>query len=86
MRKVMSPVAAGLLVGASMPPWGWWPLSFFGIALYASAARRRRTTSSFTTAFLFGLGWFLPAMAWMWFLSPPGYLIVVVYFTVKPQA
>ena len=80
MRKVMSPVAAGLLVAASMPPWGWWPLSFFGIALYASAARRRRTTSSFTTAFLFGLGWFLPAMAWMWFLSPPGYLIVVIFF------
>ena len=63
-----------------MPPWGWWPLSIIGIALYASLARHRRTTSPFTTAFLFGIGWFLPAMAWMWFLTAPGYLIVVVLF------
>jgi apolipoprotein N-acyltransferase len=80
MRKVITPVAAGLLVATSMPPWGWWPLSFFGIALYASVARQRRTTSPFVTAFLFGLGWFLPAMAWMWFLTAPGYLIVAVLF------
>jgi apolipoprotein N-acyltransferase len=79
-RKVISPLVAGLLVAASMPPWGWWPLSFIGIALYASVARERRTTSPFTTAFVFGIGWFLPAMAWMWFLTAPGYLIVVVLF------
>ena len=26
-------VAAGLLLAASLPPWGWWPLAFVGIAL-----------------------------------------------------
>lgn len=26
------------------------------------------------------MGWFLPAMAWMWFLTAPGYLIVVALF------
>ena len=80
MRKYLRPLAAGLLIAASMPPWGWWPLSFIGIALYASLARDRRTTSPFSTAFVFGIGWFLPAMAWMWFLTTPGYLIVVLLF------
>jgi len=80
MKKAVAPFAAGLLVAASMPPWGWWPLSFLGIAWYASLARQRRTTSPFRTALFFGIGWFLPAMAWMWFLTAPGYLIVVVLF------
>ncbi len=26
-------VAAGLLLAGSLPPWGWWPLAFGGIAL-----------------------------------------------------
>lgn len=80
MKRQLRPLVAGLLIAASMPPWGWWPLSFVGIALYASVARDRRTTSPFVTAFVFGIGWFLPSMAWMWFLTAPGYLIVVVLF------
>ena len=26
-------VLAGLCIAASLPPWGWWPLAFVGIAL-----------------------------------------------------
>ena len=63
-----------------MPPWGWWPLAFVGIAAYGSLATSRRDTSSFGTATAFAVGWFLPAMAWMWFLTAPGYLIAVVLF------
>ena len=80
MKRVLRPLIAGLFIAASMPPWGWWPLSFIGVALYASVARERRTTAPFVTAFVFGIGWFLPAMAWMWFLTAPGYLIVVLLF------
>ena len=80
MKRQLRPLIAGLLVAAAMPPLGWWPLSFIGIALYASIARDRRTTSPFVTAFIFGIGWFLPAMAWMWFLTAPGYLIAVLLF------
>lgn len=80
MKRVLRPLVAGLFIAASMPPWGWWPLSFIGVALYASVARERRTTSPFVTAFVFGIGWFLPSMAWMWFLTAPGYLIVVLLF------
>ncbi|MEY3655819.1 MAG: apolipoprotein N-acyltransferase [Actinomycetota bacterium] len=80
MKQAFRPLIAGLFIAASMPPWGWWPLSFIGIALYASIARERRTASPFVTAFIFGIGWYLPAMAWMWFLTAPGYLIVVLLF------
>lgn len=80
MRKLLSPFFAGVLVAASLPPWGWWPLSFIGLAWYASIARRQRTTSPFATAFVFSFGWFLPGMAWMWFLTAPGFIIAVAIF------
>jgi apolipoprotein N-acyltransferase len=74
-------VLAGLLVAASMPPWGWWPLAFIGIALYGSAALRRRD-NAFSTGFLFAAAWFLPSMAWMWFLTAPGYIVAILIFCV----
>ena len=64
-----------------MPPWGWWPLAFLGLAIFTSlelttsGARQR-----FTTGFVFGLGWFFPALAWMWFLTAPGYVIGVALY------
>ena len=33
-------LGAGALVAASLPPWGWWPLAFVGIAVLRSARRR----------------------------------------------
>lgn len=80
MRRHLAPFFAGVCVAASLPPWGWWPLSFLGLAWYASLARQRRTTSPFSTGFVFALGWFFPGMAWMWFLTPPGFVIAVLIF------
>lgn len=82
MRKLFSPVLAGVCVAASLPPWGWWPLSFIGLAWYASLARQRRTMAPFSTGVAFAVGWFLPGMAWMWFLTPPGFIIAVALFAV----
>lgn len=81
IRRTSLPILAGLLVAASMPPWGWWPLAFIGIALYGSAAVRRRE-QSFSTGFLFAAAWFLPSMAWMWFLTAPGYIVAILIFCV----
>lgn len=80
MRRHIGPAISGLLVAASMPPWGWWPLAFLGLAIFASLARTRRQTYAFSTSFVFALAWFLPAMAWMWFLTAPGFLLAVVLF------
>jgi len=64
-----------------MPPWGWWPLGFVGIALYGSVALRSRE-KSFSTGFLFAAAWFLPSMAWIWFLTAPGYIVAILIFCV----
>ena len=74
-------ILAGLLVAASMPPWGWWPLGFIGLAMYGSVAVRHRE-KSFSLGFLFATAWFLPSTAWMWFLSAPGYLVAILIFSV----
>ena len=64
-----------------MPPWGWWPLAFVGLTAFAVVERRAVTTSDrFLTGLMFGCGWYLPAMSWMWFLTPPGYVIAVILF------
>ena len=78
MRRRLAPVAAGLLVAASMPPWGWWPLAFVGCAWYARLAGRSRTP--FRTGALWALGWFLPSLVWMWWLTAPGYVAACAAF------
>jgi len=56
IRRSFLPILAGLFVAGSMPPWGWWPLGFAGIAFYGSVAVRRRE-QSFSTGFLFAAAW-----------------------------
>ena len=77
---MMAPLG-GLLVAASLPPWGVWPLAIAGIALFETSlghadTRRARALHGW----LFALAWLLPGMAWMWFLTAPGYLIATALF------
>jgi apolipoprotein N-acyltransferase len=65
----------------SLPPWGWWPLAFVGIALFevslgADPTRRDRAARGW----LFGAGWMFPALGWMWFLTSPGYIFAAALF------
>ncbi len=74
-------LAGGVLVALSMPPWGFWPLAFAGVALFdasvgTSVSRRRRAL----LGFLFGAGWMYVALIWWWWLTPPGYLIAAVLY------
>src|SRR6478736_3835416 len=71
----------GVLVAFSLPPWGWWPLAFVGIATFevalgAAPTRRQR----FAFGWLFGAGWLFLGMCWMWFLSAPGYIVASSIF------
>jgi apolipoprotein N-acyltransferase len=72
---------AGLAVALSLPPWGVWPLAIVGlIALEMLVAgepsRRERAWLCWWFAFLWlGLG-----MAWMWFLTQPGYVVAAAIF------
>ena len=82
-RKGTKSLAAGLLVAASMPPWGWWPLAFLGIAWFHRTSRTAQSRrSAFGHGAVFCLGWLLPATAWMWFISAPGWIVACILFAV----
>ncbi|NLD75587.1 MAG: apolipoprotein N-acyltransferase [Acidimicrobiales bacterium] len=74
-RPVVRGIIAGLLIAASMPPWGWWPLAFAGIAVFdlllAGASVKQRLGRGFVT----GLALFVPTISWISQLTFPGYLI-----------
>jgi apolipoprotein N-acyltransferase len=77
----------GLLVAASLPPWGFWPSAFLGVsafevALHDDLARRDRSRLGFA----FALPWMLLGMAWMWFLTAPGYVVTAILFALLHAA
>lgn len=79
--KKIGALVSGALVGLSLPPWGWWPLSIIGIAVFfalcsMSASRRE----IFFIGALFAFAWFALGMIWMWWLTPPGYLVAIILF------
>ena len=80
--RYFAALGSGALVAFSLPPWGWWPLALIGIAIFArittSGIARKRT--QFLLGTIFAFGWFAPGMCWMWFLTPPGYVIAVILF------
>jgi apolipoprotein N-acyltransferase len=83
MRRFLPAAAAigtGVAIAASVPPWGWWPLAFVGLAgldrLIADQARGRR----FRLGWMVGIGLYIPSLAWMKDLTFPGYLIAAVFY------
>ena len=79
--RIALALVAGLLVALSLPPWGWWPLTFAGIALFelaleVSPPRHER----FWLGAAFGLGWLATGTAWMWQLTAPGYVVSSLVF------
>jgi len=82
--------AGGVLVALSMPPWGWWPLTFVGLIVFEiSLAGDRDDADGDGTdtagrrallGFAFALPWMLMGMAWMWFLTAPGYVVTAALF------
>lgn len=80
-KQAILALAGGLLVALALPPWGWWPLAFVGVALFESSLGESPTgRQRLARGWLFGAGWLFPGMAWMWFLTAPGYLAAAVIF------
>ena len=77
---VCAALLAGLLVAASMPPWGWWPLGFLGLAIWEWTLAGQRPAVRMRRTMVFALAWFAPALWWMWRFSAPGYLVVLLLF------
>ncbi len=76
-------LAIGVLLAASLPPWGWWPLAFGGIVLLDRVLDGVPAKSRLGRGTLVGLAFLGPTMAWLKELTLPGYLIAVALFSVS---
>ncbi len=79
-KQYLRAIIAGLLVAFSLPPWGWWPLTYVGVALFATC-RPNNNRARFIFGTMFALAWLAPGMSWMWFLTAPGYVIAALLFS-----
>lgn len=71
----------GLAAALALPPWGWWPLSFVGVALFElGLGRAPHRRARFGAGFTFGFVWLVIGTAWMWQLTAPGYVVANVVF------
>jgi apolipoprotein N-acyltransferase len=80
-RPAAKALAAGLLIAFSLPPWGFWPLAFGGIALFDRVLAGAPTKSRFFRGFLTGLALFAPTIVWISELTAPGYVVAVLVFS-----
>jgi len=64
-----------------MPPWGWWPLAFVGVAILDRLLAGQPWKTRLLRGTLVGAWWLFPATFWMWDMTIPGYLIQGVMFS-----
>ena len=77
-RLVAGGVAGGVLLTASLPPFGGWPLALAGAATLAAALRDQRWSRRMLVGFAGGVGLFGPGLWWMIEFSAPGYVAATV--------
>jgi apolipoprotein N-acyltransferase len=77
-RRPVAGLAAGLLLTASLPPLGWWPLGLLGVAVLHSALSgaswRRRLAAGGAT----GLGLYGPGLWWATEFHAAGWVVLVL--------
>jgi apolipoprotein N-acyltransferase len=74
-------LTAGVAVAAGLPPWGWWPITLFGLAAWAAVLAGASPRARFWRSFGVGVGWFAPSLLWMVTFTPPGYVIAIAVFS-----
>jgi apolipoprotein N-acyltransferase len=78
MRRALLGLVAGLLLAASLPPWGWWVLALVGAAVLAAGLRGQPAANRFVCGLAAGVGLYVPGLFWMADFSLPGYPIAVL--------
>ena len=78
-RTVAHSASAGLAIAAALPPWGWWPLAFVGLASFDRLVADQPARTRFARGWLATVFWLAPGMLWMWDLTPPGYVVAVAF-------
>ncbi len=80
-RPRLLAIPAGLLIAAGLPPWGWWPLTLVGLALWFELIAGEERQRRFSISFIVGLAWTLPATLWMFDLTAAGWPVAVAIFS-----
>jgi apolipoprotein N-acyltransferase len=83
MQKTVTALAClgtGVLIAAALPPWGWWPLAFVGVALLDRLIADRPRWARFRRGMAVGVGLYVPSLAWMTEMTVPGYAIAAVAY------
>ena len=79
-RPVVRALLAGLLIAASLPPWGFWPLAFPGLALFDRLLAGASWKGRLGRGTALGLALFAPTILWIIDLTAPGYVVAVLIF------
>ncbi|HEX2575502.1 MAG TPA: apolipoprotein N-acyltransferase [Aquihabitans sp.] len=79
-RPAVRAVAAGVALAGSLPPWGWWPLAFVGLALLDRLLADVPWRSRLARGTVLGLALFGPTVIWITQLTAPGYVVAVAVF------
>lgn len=80
-RRTLSflvPLAGGLLVALSIPPFGWWPLAYAGYAVLALRLWRTAGRRRFASGAAFGVGQYAVTIWWVTEFNGFGYGVLVV--------
>jgi apolipoprotein N-acyltransferase len=83
MQRFLTALAClgtGVLMAAALPPWGWWPLAFLGVALLDRLIADRSRGARFWRGTTLGLGLYIPSLAWMVEMTAPGYVIATLAY------
>lgn len=80
LRRPLAALGGGLLLTLSIPPWGWWPLAFLGLALVDRSLAGASPGQRFRRGWLTGLGLLAPSTVWLAAFTPPGYVFEVAGF------
>jgi len=79
-RPAARAVLAGLLLAGSLPPWGWWPLAFVGLALLDQLLAGAPWKTRLGRGTVVGMALFAPTVVWISELTAPGYVIAILFF------
>ncbi|HET9076581.1 MAG TPA: apolipoprotein N-acyltransferase [Acidimicrobiales bacterium] len=85
-RCLLAGLGGGVLVALSLPPFGWWPLAWLGLAVVAARLPGRGWRRRTLLGTGFGLGAYLPGLFWVHEFSIPGYVAVVIVSTLYAVA
>jgi apolipoprotein N-acyltransferase len=78
MARYPLALLAGVLIAFSLPPWGWWPLAFLGLALLYRLLEGRSPRGRLLLGWLTGLGMFGIGIVWFGEFSMPGAVLAIL--------